>query len=98
MVQDGLGLVGGLSVKSRTFAGTRGEDRGTLSEVRDGSRDPWEGSGRVKGPLEKVWDRLGQIGGPSERSETGRGTLGEVRDGSGTYGEVRDGSGDPRGG
>ena len=74
---------GGPSVKSRTFAGTLGEDRETLGEVRDGSRDPQEGSGRNGGTSGKVRDRFGLVGGQSERSETGRGTLGEARDGSG---------------
>ena len=50
--------------------------RGTLGEVRDGSRDPREGPGRVERP--------------SEWSGTGQGTLREVRDGSGTLGEVWD--------
>ena len=53
-------------------------------EIRDGSADPRGGPGRV--------------GGPSGRYETGRGTIGEIRDGSwhtlggsGLVGEVRDG-------
>ena len=64
---------------------------GTLEEVRDGSKDPPRGRGRV--------------GRSSKRSGTGRGTLREVRDGSGpsgrfgigqeTLGDVQDGSGDP---
>ena len=38
------------------------------------------------------------VWGPSGRSGMGRGTLGEVRDGSGTFGEAWDGSVDSRGG
>ena len=44
-------------------------DRGTRGEVREGSRDPRGGQGRVRGT--------------EGRSMKGRGTLGEVRDGSG---------------
>ena len=58
-----------------------GTSRRTHEKVRDGSGDSRGG--------------LGLVGGPSERSETGRGTLGEVR---GTLEEVRNGSGDYRGG
>ena len=43
--------------------------RGTLGEVRDGSGDPQEGPGWVRGPL--------------GRSRTGHGNLPEVRDGLG---------------
>ena len=38
------------------------------------------------------------MGGPTGRSETDHGTIGEVWDSSGDPGEVRDGSEDPRGG
>ena len=52
-----------------------GTGQGTIGEVRDGSVDPSEGPGRVKGPsrrswtgrrtLEKVWNGLGDPrGGP----------------------------------
>ena len=72
--------------------------RGTLEEVRDGSGYPREGPGR--------------FGVHSERSRTGRGTLGdywtsrktlgEVQEWLGvlcrTSGEVRDESREPRGG
>ena len=68
-----------------------------------------------RGTLEEVRDRLGdprggprQVGGPSEKFETGRklpgrcgtgwGTPGRSRMGRETLGEVRDGSGEPRGG
>ena len=57
--------------------------QGTRGEVRDGSGD----SRRCPG----------QVGGPSLRSGTGWGTLGEVRDRlRHPFGEVRDGSRDPR--
>ena len=75
------GRFGGPSGKSRTVGGT-------LGEVRDGSGDP-------RGVRDKSWDPCevqdglkesrqgpGRVGGPSERSGTGWGTLGEVRDGS----------------
>ena len=65
--------------------------RTTLVEVWNGSEDLRSFPGRVRGP--------------SWRSETGRGTLGEDRDGSsrsgtgqGTLRKVRDSSDDPRGG
>ena len=69
--------------------------RGTLGEVRDGSKDLLEG--------------LGRDGGPYRRSETGRKTFPEgpgrvgglsvrSRMGQGTFGQIRDGPGDPRGG
>ena len=47
---------------------------GTFEEVRDGSWDPREVSGRV-GESPGGFRR---VGGPSKRSRTGRGTLGEV--------------------
>ena len=56
--QEGLGYVGGLSVRSGTGKGTleevrdwlqkSGTGRGTLGEVWDGLGDPWGGPGRVK--------------------------------------------------
>ena len=65
---------------------------GTLEEVRDWSRDLRRGT---------KW-----VGRSSGRFGTGRGTLGEVRDGlgpswrsgtgQGTLGKFRDGSGDPQ--
>ena len=58
-VRKTLGEVRGHSQRSETGLMT-------LPEVRDGSGDPQNGSGRV--------------GRPSERSGTGRETLGEVRD------------------
>ena len=60
-----------------------GMPRGTLKEVRDGSGDPRNGFGRVRGP--------------SRRSLMGQGTQWEVWEESGALGEVRDGSSDPRG-
>ena len=45
---------------------------GTLGEIQDGLGNPLAGLGRVRGPL--------------ERSETGRGKLPKVPDGSGTLG------------
>ena len=53
-----------------------------LGEVRDGSGDPRrgrDGSTDTRGGL-------GRVGGPSRRSGTGQGTIGEVQDGSGTVG------------
>ena len=77
----GLARVGGPSGRSET-------GRGTLEEVRDGLGDPrgsqgWNvdlagGPVWVRGPL----GGPGQVGGPSWRFGTGRGTLGEVLDGS----------------
>ena len=57
-IRDRLGLVGGSSGRFETC-------RGTLWEVRDGSRDPRGDPGRVEGP--------------TGRSGTGRGTIGEIR-------------------
>ena len=64
-------------------------DRGTLGKIWDGSGHPPGGPGRV--------------GGHSKRSETGRGTLREIQDGSGdtrggtgTLREVQNGLRDPR--
>ena len=79
--------------------------RGSLGEVLDGSEDLQGGLGRVDGPSGRFgmgrWTheefKIGW-GGPSKRPVMGRGTLGEVWDGSATLGEVWDGSGDPRGG
>ena len=53
--------------------------RGTLGEVRDGSKT----LGEVRDGSEYPQGGLRQVEGPSGRSGTGRGTLGEVRDGSG---------------
>ena len=69
------------------------DPRGPHGEVLDGSGDPQGGPGRV--------------GGPAERSGTGRVNLEDVRDRleepwggpgriGGPSGEIRDGSGDPR--
>ena len=62
---------------------------GTLWEVQDLSWDHPGGPRRVRGPSLEVQDRSGDLpGGPgpflgrSQRSRTGRGTLGEIRDGS----------------
>ena len=55
--------------------------RKTFEEVWDWSGDPRVG--------------LGLVERPSRISGTGRGTVGEVRDGSGTLVEVRDKSGGP---
>ena len=55
--------------------------REVLSRVRDWLWDP------PKDP--------GQVGGPSRRSGTGRGTLPKVWEGLGTLLVVHDGSGDP---
>ena len=55
----------------------------TLGEVRDG--------------LEDTRGRPGRVGGPLRCSGTGRGTIGEVLDGSGNPRKVREGSEDPRG-
>ena len=52
--------------------------RGTLPEVRDGSREPPVVLGWVGDPP----GGLGWVGRSSVRSETGQGTLPEVRDGS----------------
>ena len=68
--------------------------RGTLSEDRDGSGDPWGGLRRVGCSP----GGLGQVGGHSLRTGTGLVTLGEVQDGWGTLREVQDGSVDPQGG
>ena len=51
--------------------------QGTFKEVRDGSGDPRGGPGRVGGHSERSK-------GPSVKSGTGQGTLGE------SHGEVRD--------
>ena len=59
--------------------------RGTIGEVRDGSRDPWGGSeldGEIRDGSGDTQGGPGQVKGPSERSGTGRGTLEEVRKGS----------------
>ena len=90
--QVGLRLVGGPFWRS-------GTSRVILGQVRNESVDPPGGTGQVWIPCSKfgwvgghgvVRDRLvdprgdpGRFLGPSGRSGTGRGTLGEVRDGSG---------------
>ena len=56
--------------------------RGTLGDVRDGSRQPAKGSGQVEGPFK--W------------SDTGRKTVGEIRDGLENSWGGLGGSGDPR--
>ena len=62
--------------------------QGTLGEVQDGSEDPQRGPGRVGdprgGPGRVGSPRGGQgmVGRSTGRSTTGRGTLGEDRDGS----------------
>ena len=54
-------------------------DRGTLGEVRDGSKTLWVVRDGLGNPLECP----GQVGGPSGRSGTGRGYVGKYRDRSG---------------
>ena len=78
--------------------------RGTLGEVRDRSGDPRKGP-RWVGEISKVQDGLGEhregagrLGGTSSRSKTGRGNLGEVRDGLSYLWGVQDDSQDPRNG
>ena len=63
---------------------------GTLGEVLDGSEDPWGVLEEFLFPSEQVRDGLGDpsggpgmVRGPSGRSGTGKGTLGEYRDGLG---------------
>ena len=59
------------------------------------------GRGKHSNVLDGSWDTLGgpgRVGGPIGRSGTGRGTLGEVRNGSGMHLELQDESGEPRGG
>ena len=123
---NGQGRVGGPSRTSWTVRWTLEEDRDgsgypregprwfvgpSIGEVRDGSRDPLRGTGRVAGPTGRsgtVRWTIGKVQGGSEtswrfgmgreplgRSGTVRGTLREVRHGLGDLGEVRDGSDDP---
>ena len=87
--QGGPGRVGGISMRSGTGWGTLSEARdrsGNFVEVCNGPRDSRGGPVRVEQPsgifgtgqgtLEGV---LGQVGGTSLRSGTGRRTLQEVR-------------------
>ena len=63
-----------------------GTGRVTLWEVCDQSGDPQRGPERVgdrQRGLGRAQGGPGQLGGPSRRSETGRGTHVEVWDGSG---------------
>ena len=74
-----------------------GTGRGTHWEVLDGSSDPrgthgevLNGSRTIEGPAERSWTDWGTLGGrpgwvegPSLLTGTGRGALGEERDGSG---------------
>ena len=69
-LQEGLRRVGGPSWRS-------GSGLETILEVRDGSGNPWAGTGRVGEP----WECPGRVGGPLGRSGTGRGTLGDVWNG-----------------
>ena len=85
-----------MSLTGRGPMGKPGKGRGTFGEVRDGSGDSRVGPVEVGDPRggpgwfgkwrDGSRDPRGaprRLGGPSGRSLTGRGTLGEVLDGSG---------------
>ena len=60
-----------------------------LGEVREGSRDPRKGLGQVEGPTGRSgtgWGGVERVKRLSERSGTGRGTIGGVGDGLGDPG------------
>ena len=83
---------GGHSGRSGTGWERYGRGRGTLAKDQDGLGDTRRGPGQVGGTLGmcgRGWGdprgSLGRVVGPSGRSGTGQGTLGESRDGLGDF-------------